>query len=75
MNLFRGDFPTLRPFQAATHEQIRQAAREGHRHICIQAPTGSGKTILALKVIRETCSKGPRAMFFGDRKTRSAPSS
>ena len=69
MSLFAGDFPSLRPFQAETHENIRKAAKEGHRGICVQAPTGSGKTILALNVIKETLAKGRRAMFLCDRKT------
>jgi DNA repair protein RadD len=69
MSLFQGQFPELREFQRTTHEAIRQAAREGHRRICVMAPTGSGKTILALNVIRETLAKGNRAMFLCDRKT------
>lgn len=75
MTIFQGEFPTLRPFQATTHESIRQAARDGHKHICVQAPTGSGKTILALNVIRETLLKGKRAIFLCDRKTLIAQTS
>lgn len=75
MSLFQGEFPSLRPFQATTHERIRQAAREGHKRICVQAPTGSGKTILALNVIRESLLKNKRAMFLCDRKTLIAQTS
>ncbi len=72
---FHGEFPQLREFQVATHEAIRQAARERHKRILIMAPTGAGKTILALNVIRETLTKGRRAMFLCDRKTLIAQTS
>ena len=75
MSLFQGEFPPLREFQASAHESIRQAAREGHRKICVSAPTGSGKSILALNVIRETLGKGRTAMFLADRKTLIAQTS
>ena len=74
-SLFAGEFPELREFQRTTHEAIRNAAREGHRRICVMAPTGSGKTILALNVIKETLLKGRRAMFLCDRKTLIAQTS
>ena len=45
MSLFSGEFPPLRAFQIATHEAIRQAAREGHRRILVCAPTGAGKCL------------------------------
>ena len=73
--IFFGEFPALRPFQSETHEAIRQAARDGHKRILVTAPTGSGKTILALNVIKETLSKGRRAMFLCDRKTLIAQTS
>ncbi len=75
MSLFSGEFPTLRPFQAKTHEAIRQAAREGHRRILVCAPTGAGKTVQAMNTIRETLGKGNRAMFLADRKTLIAQTS
>jgi len=69
MSLFAGEFPELHDFQKEAHDAIRQAAREKHRRILIAAPTGSGKTVLALNVIKETLDKGNRAMFVCDRKT------
>jgi superfamily II DNA or RNA helicase len=69
MSLFGGEFPPLRPFQAEAHEAIRQAARERHKRILVMAPTGAGKSILALNVIREALAKGKRAMFVCDRLT------
>lgn len=67
--MFGGEFPPLRPFQVSAHEALRQGAREKHQRQVIMAPTGSGKTILAMNVIRETLAKGRRAMFLCDRKT------
>lgn len=75
MSLFGGEFPPLHKFQAETHEAIREAAREGHKRILVTAPTGSGKTILSLNVIKEALGKGRRAMFVCDRKTLIAQTS
>lgn len=75
MSLFGGEFPPLRPFQTAAHEALRQGVREGHRRQLIMAPTGAGKTILAMNVINETLKKGNRAMFVCDRKTLIAQTS
>lgn len=67
--MFAGEFPPLRPFQVAAHEALREGARAGHRRQLIMAPTGAGKTLLALNVVREALAKGRRAMFLCDRKT------
>lgn len=69
MSLFGGEFPPLREFQARAHESLREGARQGHRKQVVMAPTGSGKTILALNVIKNAVEKGRRAMFLCDRKT------
>ncbi len=62
-----GAFPELRPFQTTTHEKLRQGAKEGHRVQMVMAPTGSGKTILALHIIAKALEKGKRALFLCDR--------
>lgn len=69
MSLFGGEFPELRDFQTRAHESLREGAREKHQKQLIMAPTGSGKTILALNVIKNALDKGKRAMFLCDRKT------
>lgn len=74
-NLFHGEFPPLREFQARAHEALREGARQGHRKQLIMAPTGSGKTILALNIIKNALDKGRRAMFLCDRKTLIAQTS
>ncbi len=76
MTLFQEDipnysstcFPVPRPFQATAHDKLREGARAGHRVQMVMAPTGSGKTIMALKVIQETLVKGNRCLFVCDRK-------
>lgn len=61
-------FPPMRPFQTAAIEQLREGARKGHKKQMVMAPTGSGKTILALKVIQETLVKDKKCLFICDRK-------
>lgn len=77
MNLFQedeidyssGTFPTLREFQATAHEALRQGDRDGHRCQLVMAPTGAGKTILAMNIIQQALIKGKRCMFVCDRKS------
>lgn len=64
-----GEFPEPRPFQDRAHEALRQGVRDGHRCQCMVAPTGAGKTYIAMRVIKETLAKARRAMFLCDRKT------
>ena len=42
--------PTPRPFQESAHQALRQGFKEGHRCQLVCAPTGAGKTVLALRV-------------------------
>jgi len=44
-------------------EQVRQAIREGHKRIMLQAATGWGKTLWAAHVIAKALSRGSRPMF------------
>lgn len=62
-------FPTPRPFQDKAHEALRQGIRDGHRRQMLMAPTGAGKTILALRVAHEALLRGKRAVFVCDRTT------
>lgn len=61
-------FPTMRPFQSTTHDKLRDGVRNGHTRQMVMAPTGSGKTILAMKIIQETLVKGNRCIFICDRR-------
>ena len=60
-------FPDLREFQARAHQQLREGVRQGRRKQLLVAPTGSGKTVIGLNVIRETLGKSRRAIFVCDR--------
>ncbi len=62
-------FPTPRPFQESAHQALRQGFKEGHRCQLIAAPTGAGKSILALRIIHEALLRGKRAVFLADRTT------
>lgn len=62
-------FPTPRPFQESAHQALRQGFKEGHRRQLIAAPTGAGKSILALRIIHEALLRGKRAVFLADRTT------
>lgn len=53
----------LRPRQAAAIEAIRQAVKEGHKRIVLQAPTGFGKTLTAAHIIAGALEKRKRPMF------------
>ncbi len=55
-------FP-LRPRQEAAINAIRQAVREGHKRIILQAPCGSGKTIISSHIIAYALDKGRRPLF------------
>jgi len=75
MSLFGGEFPPLREFQTRAHESLREGDRAGHRKQIIMAPTGAGKTILGLNIIKNAVDKGRKAMFLCDRKTLIAQTS
>lgn len=53
----------LRPRQQQAISAIRQAIREGHKRIVVQAPTGFGKTLTAAHIIAGALSKGTRPLF------------
>lgn len=75
LNLFESNappetrgFPGLREFQAATHLELRRGHAKTPKQI-VMAPTGAGKTLLALHVCAEALAKGGRVIFICDRKT------
>lgn len=61
--------PTPRPFQESSHQALRQGFVEGHRCQLVCAPTGAGKTVLALRVAHEALLRGKRVVFLADRTT------
>jgi len=58
----------LRPYQDLAIEQVRQAINAGHRKILLVAPTGSGKTVIAAKIVKLAAEKFNRSMFLAHRR-------
>ena len=52
----------LRPYQLDVINQCRQKLAAGVSKICLVAPTGSGKTIIAAEIIRSAVAKGKRVL-------------
>lgn len=57
----------LRPYQLAAFDAVREHLRAGARSILVNAPTGSGKTVLASALMEMVMAKGNRANFVVDR--------
>lgn len=57
----------LRPYQLGVLEKLRCAFRAGHKAVMLYAPTGSGKTELAISLMESAASKGHRAAMVLDR--------
>ncbi len=66
-NLFESKFErslrVLRDRQAQAMDDMRQAMKEGHKRIVIQAPCGFGKTVLAAHMIAASLDRGKRPLF------------
>ncbi len=62
-----GAFPVPRPFQDVAHQALRDGLRAGHMNQLLVAPTGSGKTVVGLRVIHEALQRGKRGLFVCDR--------
>lgn len=60
-------FPPDREWQQRALLQLREGFKAGHKRQILVAPTGSGKTIAALKLLHGSLVKGRRALFVCDR--------
>lgn len=58
---------TLRPYQVEAVEKLRWGIRQGCRRQILVAPTGAGKTVMAMHLVQESQRKGARAWFIVDR--------
>lgn len=57
----------LRPYQKATLDALRKGFVEGNRTQILYAPTGAGKTEMAIALLEATKDKGNRAAMILDR--------
>ena len=62
------NFMILREYQTKAIEDVRQAFRK-HKRVILTAPTGSGKTLVALTIVKAALEKGKRIGFICDRLT------
>lgn len=60
-------FPPPRPFQEVAHTKLREGFRNRFKNQLLVAPTGSGKTVIGLRIIYEALRKGRRGLFVCDR--------
>ena len=54
---------TLRDDQAMALQTLRESVKAGNRRICLQAPTGYGKTVLAGAMVSNVQAKKKKLMF------------
>lgn len=57
-----------RPYQAESIEDLRQGFREKHGRQILAAPTGAGKSVMMLDLIKGAIKKGSRVMFICERR-------
>jgi DNA repair protein RadD len=57
----------LRPYQSAILDKLRAAFIEGHRAIVLVAPTGAGKTEMAMELLGATADNSKRGAMVLDR--------
>ena len=60
--------PVLRDYQIETLGKVKKAYQEGHRRILLQAPTGSGKTVMAAAIIAGAADKQNSTAFVAHRR-------
>ena len=66
--------PTLRSYQRDVIDRIKAEIASGHGRICLVAPTGSGKTVIAVALIAEG-GLGRRVLFVVHRRELTAQTS
>jgi DNA repair protein RadD len=60
--------PRLRPYQAEVINRIKAEVANGSTRICVVAPTGSGKTVVAAVLVAEAVAHGERVVFVAHRR-------
>lgn len=57
-----------RPMQVRTIKAVRDAMRNGHKNVLVQAPCGSGKTLTGGWMIKGALEKGIPCLWMADRR-------
>lgn len=57
----------LRPYQAAAIQNLRERLRAGKQRVILYSPTGSGKTEMAIEIIKGAEARGKRVLFVANR--------
>lgn len=58
----------LRPYQQNAEQQARIAVARGRRRVVLYLPTGGGKTLTAINIIKKSIAKGFKVVVFVNRK-------
>lgn len=59
----------LRPYQAELIERVRLSYKEGRfKRVCLQLPTGAGKTVIAGEIVRRVHRRNRRGMMLVHRR-------
>ncbi len=57
-----------REYQLEAIDRIADAMGRGKKRVLLQAPTGSGKTIISSNIMQRAVNKGSQALFLADRR-------
>lgn len=57
-----------RPYQISSIDGLRQGFRDGHIRQVLSSPTGSGKSVIMLDMIKKAVAKGSRVGFICERR-------
>jgi DNA repair protein RadD len=58
----------LRPYQAELVDEVRATLGSGRRRVLLQAPTGSGKTVIFAHIAHRVAAKGKRVLILVHRQ-------
>lgn len=59
----------LRPYQIESIQRLRDGIRNGLKNQILCSPTGSGKSVMAIHLLREAANKESRCVFVAERIT------
>lgn len=59
---------SLRPYQIEAAEAVMSSWQEGHRHVLVSSPTGTGKTEIGLEVAGQVWTGKERVLIIAHRR-------